>query len=222
MPISWAILESDEGIWLIDCGLATAAAGDPSRVYGPVGQRARLLFTETLEERLAAAGLDRSLVAGVLLTHLHYDHAGALVDLPAGVPAWVHAAELAAAQAAGARLGYHPSILTAAVAWRSFVGDQQPLAGVALIETPGHSRGHVSVLITLGEQRYLVTGDAAPTVRNLSDRLLPGLHVDRTAAAASLDRLIALWRSGASPLPSHDPAFWAAQPEAVVRLPPAT
>jgi N-acyl homoserine lactone hydrolase len=130
------------------------------------------------------------------------------VDLPAGRPVWVHADELAAAEAAGARFGYHPAVLAAPVAWRTFRGDVSPFAGVRLLETPGHSRGHVSVLVEMDEARLLVTGDAAPTVRSLAERVLPGLHVDAVAAAASLDRLIGLWRAGAVPLPSHDPAFW--------------
>lgn len=217
-PIAWALLATDDGLWLIDCGLATAAAPVPARFYGPVGGRASLDPRETLSELLAEAGFDRTDVVAVMLTHLHYDHAGALVDLPPATPVWVHADEFAAAQTAGAHFGYHPSILAAPVAWCLFRGDESPCAGVQVIETPGHTRGHVSAIVEVGEHRLLLTGDAAPTRRNLREGLPPGLAVDRPAAARSLERLVQIWRAGAIPLPSHDPAFWSEQSERVVRF----
>jgi N-acyl homoserine lactone hydrolase len=212
------MLATDDGLWLIDCGLATAAAPQPARFYGPVGARARLDPSETLDELLAEAGVDRAELAGVVLTHLHYDHAGALVDLPRGTPVWVHADEFQAAHQAGARLGYHPSVLAAPVAWRLFRGEESPSAGVHLIETPGHTPGHISALVAVGDRRLLVTGDAAPTRRNLREGLPPGLAVDRPAAARSLQRLVGAWQTGAIPLPSHDPAFWSEQSERFVRF----
>lgn len=160
----------------------------------------------------------RADIAGVILTHLHFDHAGALVDLPSATTVWVHATELAAAKEAGERSGYHPSLLAAPVAWQLYRGDTTPLDGVLLIETPGHTLGHVSVIVQVGTTQLLLTGDAAPTGRSLRERLLPGLHVDTAAAARSLERLIQVWREGAIPLPSHDPQFWADQPADIVRF----
>lgn len=206
------MLDTDEGVWLIDCGLACAAGGDPATFYGPLGRRARFERAEALPERLAESGVDLDSVAGVLLTHLHYDHAGALVDLPPGVPVWVHQNELDAARVARSRQGYHAATLDAPVAWRPFHAGQTPIDGVALIETPGHTRGHCSALVQLGAARYLVSGDAAPTIRNLEERIAPGLQVDAAAALASLDVIIAEWRAGAVVLPSHDPDFWRAEP----------
>lgn len=202
------MVDTDRGVYLVDCGLATAAADNPAAYYGSLGRRVTFGPSQTLPERLAAAGVDLQDVSGVVLTHLHYDHAGALVDLPAGLPVYVHAEELATAQAMVNRRGYHPSVLEAQVNFQTYRGACEPVEGIMAMETPGHTHGHVSVIIQAGTARYLATGDAAPTVRNLEERLRPGLYMNLGAAGDSLDKLIGVWQAGAWPIPSHDPRYW--------------
>lgn len=55
--IGTAVLRSDRGVWLIDPGPSTALTG--------------------LQKRLAALGVSFADVRGLLLTHIHLDHAGA-------------------------------------------------------------------------------------------------------------------------------------------------
>lgn len=207
VPVTWAMLDTDDGIWLIDSGFADEAATDPVRRYGAAGERVRLAPSETMENRLAEAGVEDGPVSGVLLTHLHYDHAGGLCHLPNGTPAYTTDVEIAAAKRYAGRRGYSAEDLKAPVQWRLFEGTQTPVDGVTLVPSPGHSAGHVSFLIDCGSTRYLYTGDAAPTVRSITERILPGLYVDNAASIESLDRLITA-SEGTIILPSHDPSFW--------------
>ncbi|MCS7002287.1 MAG: MBL fold metallo-hydrolase, partial [Dehalococcoidia bacterium] len=89
-PVTYALLDTTDGPWLIDCGLATGAVSDPTGWYGMAGARVRLTPRQTLAACLAEAGVDPGDVAGVALTHLHFDHCGGLADLAADTPVYVH------------------------------------------------------------------------------------------------------------------------------------
>jgi glyoxylase-like metal-dependent hydrolase (beta-lactamase superfamily II) len=85
---------------------------------------------------------------------------------------------------------------------------------VRLISTPGHTRGHMSVLLRtaqLGE--VLVVGDAAYTVRSIDEQLVPllmggGEDAYRRSLAELND--FADEHQGAIVVPSHDPTAWRA------------
>lgn len=66
------VLRRGEEIYLVDTGFGEEAAR----------QRSRELFMRPAAG-LALLGIDAAQVKNVILTHLHYDHAGTLVDFPA-------------------------------------------------------------------------------------------------------------------------------------------
>jgi glyoxylase-like metal-dependent hydrolase (beta-lactamase superfamily II) len=86
--------------------------------------------------------------AGILLTHSHYDHIGALADLAegTGAPVWLPEGELDVFR--------RPNDFFPGVATRAFAGEATLLAGGETVEAagisfqvrhvPGHSPGHVS------------------------------------------------------------------------------
>lgn len=67
----WALRRGDE-VYVVDTGFAEAAAR----------QRGRELLMRPAEG-LALLGIDAARVSDVIITHLHYDHAGTLQDFPA-------------------------------------------------------------------------------------------------------------------------------------------
>jgi glyoxylase-like metal-dependent hydrolase (beta-lactamase superfamily II) len=82
---------------------------------------------------------------------------------------------------------------------------------VRLIATPGHTAGHMSVLLRLaGGEQVLLVGDAAYTLRNIREGILPLLTDDDEAALASMRqiRLFAEAAPDAILVPSHDPTAW--------------
>lgn len=99
-----------------------------------------------IEASLSTIGLGWSNVGHVILTHRHPDHQGSLIPV-------MEAATAADAYAGEADI---PSISSP----RSIiaVGDDDQVFGLDIIETPGHTDGHISVLDRVGG--LLVAGDS--------------------------------------------------------------
>lgn len=99
-----------------------------------------------IEASLATIGLGWSNVGHVILTHRHPDHQGSLIPV-------MEAATAADAYAGEADI---PSISSprAIIA----VGDDDQVFGLDIIETPGHTDGHISVFDSAGG--LLVAGDS--------------------------------------------------------------
>ncbi|MCM0677781.1 MBL fold metallo-hydrolase [Micromonospora phytophila] len=151
---SYALLDDDGSVTLVDCGLKRA----PARIV----------------RGLAAIGKSPSDVTRIVLTHAHADHAGGAAELArrTGAPVAAHAADVPYAEAGrvppadpavtGARLfarlagGRFPAV---PVARPLADGDLLDVGGgLRVVHTPGHSPGHVSLLHE--PTRVLITGDA--------------------------------------------------------------
>ncbi|HEY6781142.1 MAG TPA: MBL fold metallo-hydrolase, partial [Thermoleophilaceae bacterium] len=83
---------------------------------------------------------------------------------------------------------------------------------VRVVFTPGHTLGHMSVILRLKRREVLLTGDAIYLERNLSDRHLPYRTEDDHLYMRSL-REIELFKQqspDALIVPGHDMAHWQA------------
>ena len=91
------LVETDNGLVLVDSGFGTDDCTDPARV-GPTRHmvRAILRHEETVARQIEQMGLKRDDVRHIIITHLDMDHAGGLSDFPA---AQIH---ITAAEARGA------------------------------------------------------------------------------------------------------------------------
>jgi N-acyl homoserine lactone hydrolase len=224
LPIyAWAI-EHPEGVIVVDTG-ETAKAGEPGyfprwHPYFRVALRERVLPHEEIGPRLRSLGIPPQLVRWVVMTHLHTDHAGGLGHF-SHTEILVSRAEHAAASGRRGRLrGYLPNRWPAGFEPRLVdleVGrdlDSRAIAltrsgDVRLVATPGHSRGHLSVLVDEGPRSILLAGDASYTQSHLVAGVLDGvasLGGGLRAAAATLDRIRGYAASRPTVyLPSHDP-----------------
>ena len=82
---------------------------------------------------------------------------------------------------------------------------------IRLLFTPGHTKGHMSVLVCLTDgSRVLLVGDAAYTLRSIREQLLPMLTDDDEASKRSLRELKEFSERdpGAILVPTHDPVAW--------------
>lgn len=100
----------------------------------------------TIEQVINASGLSWANVGHVVVTHSHGDHAGSLRAI-------LGFAEEATAYAGAGDLAQMNSPRPIQP-----VGDGDSVFGLAVIETPGHTPGHISVLDPLG--LLLLAGDA--------------------------------------------------------------
>jgi N-acyl homoserine lactone hydrolase len=236
--VAFLVEHPSAGAILIDTGLHGSLIGADRRArnrnLGPIG---RLLMRDlsmrpeqTAVEQLRAREIEPSAVRTIVMTHLHFDHASALVDFPAST-VLVSAPEWQAARARGSwQHGYSAAQLAPGPHYRLLdfaLGDTAPGAArprdvfaqthdvfgdgsLVLAFTPGHSRGHMSVILRLDSREALLAGDAAYTMATLRDGARPWRNEDTAAFERSLSALQAYDRTHPDALivPGHDMVHW--------------
>ena len=205
IPVPAYVIETDEERILVDTGLHPAVAEDPAAHYGAADALAVFSFEQ---DASVADQLDLSTVTRVVLTHLHFDHAGGLALLPSlgsGRPA-------AAGVGGGPRRGrgirrnfFLPADYASVDDQVVLVDGDHDLLGdgsIQLLLTPGHTAGHQSVQV--GE-RLVLGGDVVHYASGLDDQRFPAFADDFAAQAASAERLRELRDDGVVVRPGHDP-----------------
>jgi 4-pyridoxolactonase len=174
---------------------------------------------QTIPAQLALVGLEPADISVVAVSHFHFDHCGGVKHLPnANVIA--HRLEFAAAEEPEPfeRLGYSDlSFRSQADGTRAVAmeGDLEVLPGVHLLATPGHSRGHCSLMVQLEDRPPLIfAGDAIYTEKSLETECIAGFHYDPVASIRSMRRLKALAEETKGRLFfSHEAESYAAYPK---------
>lgn len=203
-PVPAYLIETARERILIDAGLHPAAVDDPQGYY----ERPEAGLFELELEADITKQVDVGSLTRVVVTHLHFDHAGALALLPRSVPVFIQRREWEGAHdAATVRRNFLYPRDYRALEDRELVlldGDHDLLGdgSITLLLTPGHTPGHQSVRI--GE-RLILGVDVAHFSATLDDRRFPAFADDYAAQARSADRLRQLRDSGATVLPGHDP-----------------
>jgi N-acyl homoserine lactone hydrolase len=210
-PIPAYVIETAAERILVDTGLHPAAVADAARHYGK--SDALGLFQLELEKSISEQ-IDLTTITKVVLTHLHFDHAGGLALLPPSVPVIVQRREWEAGHDAPAvnRNFYLPVDYSSVGDQIVLVDGDHDLLGdgsIQLLLTAGHTPGHQSLRV--GE-RLVIGGDVTHFASGLDDHRFPIFGDDFAAQAASADRLRALRDAGAVVRPGHDPAVLVAGP----------
>lgn len=167
------LIETGDGLVLVDTGLGTGDIADPNRL-GRMWVRQtspRLDPSETAIAQVQALGFSPRDVRHIVLTHLDLDHAGGLPDFPEAT-VHVHAREHAAATA-GSKMRYIRDHFSHGPRWALHddggddwfgfrgvraLGDHQP--DILLIPLPGHTAGHSGIAVRSGDGWLLHAGDA--------------------------------------------------------------
>jgi glyoxylase-like metal-dependent hydrolase (beta-lactamase superfamily II) len=228
-PIPCFLVEHPRaGPMLIDTGFHASVAVSPRSNLGRVGA----LFYRGLEmsqDQAAAAqlrgkGIEASAVRTVIMTHLHFDHASAIVDFPEAT-FLVSRAEWEAATDGGARDGYRRQQFDHGFDYRlvdfdseatgSFAGFARSFdvfgdGSVRLVFTPGHTLGHMSVVLRTGHGEVLVAGDSIFMHGTLADDHLPFAVADEHLFRRSLRELRQYRKEtpDALVIPGHDWEAW--------------
>ena len=123
----------------------------------------------------------------------------------------VHEKELEAAREP-ADPAYFKEDFNCPVNWHVYKGEYDLVPGVRAIETPGHTAGHMSMLIELPQgSPILLCGDAADLSENLEKEIAPGLcwRNSEQMAIESIKKLKNLaFETGAELWPNHDIRFF--------------
>jgi N-acyl homoserine lactone hydrolase len=203
VPVSSYLIETDTERVLVDTGLHPAAAEGMVAHY----EDETVAVFECEQERSIAEQIDLGSLTRVVLTHLHFDHAGGLALVPESVPIVIQRAEWEAGHDdAGIELNYfQPRDYAGQDREVVLVDGDHDLLGdgsIQLLSTPGHSTGHQSVRV--GE--VVIGADVAHFAEVLDDPRFPAFAADFDAQRRSAERLRGLREDGLTVLPGHDPA----------------
>ncbi len=231
--VAFLVEHPSAGAILIDTGFHRVIADGPpaerNRNLGSirrlVGANIEMRTEQTAAAQLRARGIEPGEIGLIVMTHLHFDHASALADFPAAT-VLVSVPEWRTASARGASLqGYSAAQLDPRLTYRTvdFHGPAAHARGpferaldlfgdgsIALLDTPGHSAGHLAVLVRLREREALIAGDAIYTMATLREGRRPWHSQNRKAFERSLQALQAYDREHPDALivPGHDMAHW--------------
>jgi N-acyl homoserine lactone hydrolase len=199
-PVPAYVIEAGGERILIDTGLHPDGALDPESFYG------RPLFELELERDITQQ-VDAGTISLVVLTHLHFDHAGGLSLLPESIPVVLQRREWQAGHDAAAiernillprdyELGDRDLVLVD--------GDHDLLGdgSIELLLTPGHTPGHQSIRVG---GKLVIAGDVVHYASTLDDHRFPSFADDFDAQGQSADRLREMREAGVRVLPGHDP-----------------
>jgi glyoxylase-like metal-dependent hydrolase (beta-lactamase superfamily II) len=211
------------GVLMIDAGINWEQAHDHDGYYNHNAMVSRLLsdrdeYTMTTDQdlrvRLARLGYDVEDVMTVFLTHVHDDHAGGLRHLPQATVVldrrdWDHGVlypysfDLVKDNLAFPR--FDSGAFHAFPESQDYFGD----GSVVLLPTPGHSPGHMCVLLRMDDGNALFMGDTLYTLPHLAvdqvrQMTIGGADtVNQLDAARRIQRLLTE-APGTVPLFAHD------------------
>ncbi|MGC1853682.1 MAG: N-acyl homoserine lactonase family protein [Solirubrobacterales bacterium] len=203
LPVPAYLVETEQQRILIDTGLHPDAVADAAGFYG----RSEALDMFAFEQELTIAEqVDLDSVTMVVLTHLHWDHAGGLPLVPVSIPLVIQRREWDA--------GHDPTMVERNFFFpRDYTGEERRLVlvdgdhdllgdgSIELLLTPGHTPGHQSVRV--GD---LVLGaDVTHFAGGLDDHRFPAFAHDYDEQGRSADRLRGLRDAGLTIMPGHDP-----------------
>ena len=202
IPCAAQLVETSEGLVLIDTGYGTEDVRDPHprlSVFFRALLNIRFRMRETAIEQVRALGYSPSDVRHIVLTHLDFDHAGGIEDFPgARVHVMEAEKEVAERKRRGfiARRRYRPVQWDDVREWRTYREGGERWFGfeavrqldglppeILMVPMPGHTWGHAGVAIDTGEGWVLNAGDAYFYRRELDRdrrRCTPGLRFYQT------------------------------------------
>jgi N-acyl homoserine lactone hydrolase len=209
IPVTCYLVRAADATILFDTGLSPRALPGLLRA-DPL---ARFDDGDLLVHRLDALGLEPKDVDMVVLSHLHFDHAGGAAlfstsELVVQQDEYSYAHYPAAFFAS---FYYRKNFDLPSYRWRLLDGDAELVPGVTVLRSDGHTPGHQSLLVELPETGpVILAGDCCYWTRSIDEEIPPGVVWDPTRAMHSIKRLKTTARLiGGRIFPSHDPAFWA-------------
>jgi 4-pyridoxolactonase len=192
-PVYSVLIEHAEGNFLFDTGFDKALV-DTMQLRGSVPMQTP---QQSLAAQLALIGKRPEDINLVMNSHYHFDHVG-------GNRLCTCATTICHKHEMNAILNPHPAVDAPGYRDMRFLepdgaykpkfeivtGDQEVAKGVTLLETPGHTAGHYSIMIRLeGRRPMIFTGDACYAQRSLDLMAIPSSHIDPFIAYSSIERL---------------------------------
>ncbi|MDE2422532.1 MAG: N-acyl homoserine lactonase family protein [Gammaproteobacteria bacterium] len=222
LPIFTYLIEHPEGNFLVDSGdTAENTAKDFLPAWHPFfrhGVVVKVAPGEEVGDQLRAMGLNPAKdIKALILTHMHHDHAGGLHHFP-HTPIIVTRENFLLANSFKGRIfgclpQYFPRWLSPTLI--DFTNEpygpfDQSYAltkdkRILLVPTPGHMRGHMSVIVRAPDVTYVLAGDATYDQNFLLEELVDGVTYDVALSKSTLRQFKLLGHQEPTLLlPAHD------------------
>ena len=208
-PVYSILIDHADGLYLFDTGY------DYDHVMAVLPfEKPQQTQEQTIPGALAKAGFRTQDVNYVVNSHYHFDHCGGNKHLKDATTV-CHAAEFGQCKnpepfeiLGYSDMTFHPDMLRAQAkrqgkdlppdpemdSWQPKVelltGPLEIAKGVHLIETPGHTIGHYSLMVELaGRRPMLFVVDATYTTKGFEEEIISSFHLDPSAAVKSIRKL---------------------------------
>jgi len=180
------------------------------------GERRGRTFLRDPVEALALVGVDAAVIEDVVITHMHYDHAGNLALFP---KARFHVQDAEMAFVTGRAMTHAalrhsfalPDVLemvqlTYGERVIFHAGDEELAPGIRLHHIPGHTPGLQSLSVHTARGWVVLASDAAHYYESLEHGTPFATHESMLGMLEGFRRLRTLAPSDAHIVPGHDPA----------------
>ena len=159
-----------------------------------------------LHEALEQKNLAPEDIDVVILTHMHWDHCQN-TDLFRNARILVHPTEMDYARnpnrADHASAQYMADMVDKMKLELVSEGDKV-IEGISIVETPGHTKGHISVSVSDANETVLIAGDALPDGGTVARGLPTNVFWDVEDARTSVEKMVSAARVF---YPGHDRPF---------------
>jgi N-acyl homoserine lactone hydrolase len=197
---------------LVDTGFPACYADDPERAaledgLGAFGRVVEISRRNLPQAQLALAGVAPEEITDLIITHGDIDHVGSLGEFP-NATLVVSEAEVDTGPPRyfGDR---RPLVWPLDASYRRIDTDTDLLPGLRILCTPGHSPGHLSLLLRLPVTgSVLLTADAISRPAEVEEGRYGGAWDERRAAESAARLLALASEEGAWIVYGHDPAQW--------------
>ena len=228
--VAFLVEHPTAGKILIDTGFHPSVAVDPKQNLGRLSAQAfkpQMEASDAVPAQLRGLGIEPSEIRTVVMTHLHVDHASAMSEFPAATFVFSRQEwEAATTVSRPAIHGYVRRQFDHAFDYRwidfetsrdvdsyATFGRAVDLFGdgsVRLVYTPGHTLGHLSVVLRLSGREALLTADAAYTRHAIDTGHRPWRAEDDHLFGRSLReiQIYAEQTPDALIVPGHDMEAW--------------
>lgn len=218
LPVWCWLIKHPEGLFLIDLGLSSDVT--QPNYFKKIDFVSRYYFTKQMiyeieeadevQNQLLSIGITPQSIDKILLTHLHIDHVGGLSHFP-DTPIIVNQKEWKTMD------GSFPKLFPTNVNFRKvelsdnfkhfkrahYITKSKDLI---LVETPGHTRGHCSVILKVSDQKIIFFGgDVAYNEFRLKNQMFSSTIKSHSENIKSCHQVMKLGLDAPTIfLPSHD------------------